>query len=220
MKEKCIPSQIYEKIVKPGDGPISRYMNRKISVRITCFLINRGIIPSPNTVTFFSILLGLLSALFTIHYPLIGGVLVQLSSIIDGVDGEIARLTGRTSRKGAFLDSVLDRLVDIAVIFAASLLLYHIVSGIFVLIFSLWLMSSAIMVSYIHARAEASLGYKLQVKGFGVFAGRDVRLFLFAIGFISYSFNHLVYLIIILFITFLSTFYVGYKVFYVALIES
>jgi CDP-diacylglycerol--glycerol-3-phosphate 3-phosphatidyltransferase len=36
--------------------------------------------------------------------------------VLDGVDGQLARLTGRSSRTGAFLDSVLDRYADLAVV--------------------------------------------------------------------------------------------------------
>jgi CDP-L-myo-inositol myo-inositolphosphotransferase len=46
---------------------------------------------------------------------LVGGLLVQLASIIDGCDGEIARLKHMSSARGAWLDTVLDRYADMAV---------------------------------------------------------------------------------------------------------
>ena len=47
---------------------------------------------------------------------LAGGVLVVLSGLLDGLDGVVARLGGRTSRWGDFLDHFLDRVVEIAIL--------------------------------------------------------------------------------------------------------
>jgi CDP-L-myo-inositol myo-inositolphosphotransferase len=46
---------------------------------------------------------------------LFAGVLIQVSSIIDGCDGEIARLKALGSRFGAFFDTILDRYADLAI---------------------------------------------------------------------------------------------------------
>jgi phosphatidylglycerophosphate synthase len=40
------------------------------------------------------------------------GLLAAVAQVLDGVDGQFARLTGQESRAGAFLDSVLDRYTD------------------------------------------------------------------------------------------------------------
>ena len=50
----------------------------------------------------------------------LGGILVQAASILDGVDGEIARASLRESPFGGFLDSVLDRAADAAVLAALA----------------------------------------------------------------------------------------------------
>jgi archaetidylinositol phosphate synthase len=47
---------------------------------------------------------------------LVGGVLVIVSGLLDGLDGVVARLSGRTSRWGDFLDHFLDRVVEIAIL--------------------------------------------------------------------------------------------------------
>src|SRR5690606_41564202 len=55
---------------------------------------------TPNQVTFVSFLLTLISAIaFATGHPLIAGLIAQLSSIVDGVDGEIARLKDRKSTR-------------------------------------------------------------------------------------------------------------------------
>lgn len=212
MKEQCRVSNVYNKLVKPWDGPVSRYINRRISLTITCFLINHGITPSPNIVTVITTLIGLFSALTIVYNPLIGGFLVELSSILDGVDGEIARLTNRTSRYGAFLDSLLDRIVDIAVITASSIYLLSILPPIYSQLLSLWFLGSSILVSYLHARGEASLSTNLQLIGIKIYASRDVRLFLLALALILYCFIPILFHIIILFLSILQTIYVVYKI--------
>jgi CDP-L-myo-inositol myo-inositolphosphotransferase len=50
-----------------------------------------------------------------------GALAVHGSSVLDGVDGEVARLRVRASPRGALLDGVLDRLVDAAVIVALGI---------------------------------------------------------------------------------------------------
>ncbi len=178
-------------LVKSADGPISKYINRKISTRITKAIIKYNIPITPNQVSIISFLLGVFSGLLFVHNNLmLGGIIVQLSSIIDGVDGELARALGRTSKFGGFFDAVLDRLADISVITGLGLLLlihngywnyispYHIVFLTIVLA-----LSGDIMVSYIHARAEASLGISLhKLCSIPVFASRDVRLFIVFVG--------------------------------------
>ena len=51
---------------------------------------------------------------------LVGGLLIQLASIIDGCDGEIARLKQMSSARGAWLDTVLDRYADLAAALAIT----------------------------------------------------------------------------------------------------
>ncbi|WP_456365812.1 bifunctional L-myo-inositol-1-phosphate cytidylyltransferase/CDP-L-myo-inositol myo-inositolphosphotransferase [Thermococcus sp.] len=92
-----------------GDGFISRHLNRKVSTEISALLVERT---SPNAMTAFTFLLGLLSAILTLANLPLSGVLYQMSSILDGVDGEIARAQMRTSRLGGYVDSLLDRYVD------------------------------------------------------------------------------------------------------------
>lgn len=211
-REPCRASEVYGKIIKPWDGPVSSYINRHISLRITCFLINHNIIPSPNLVTIITTLFGLFSALIVLYNPLLGGILVEMASILDGVDGEIARLTGKTSRYGAFLDSMLDRIVDVAVITVSTTYLLEVLDPICSQTIAMWFLSSSLLVSYMHARGEASLSTNLQLVGLKIYAGRDVRLFLISIALIVYVFSKTTYLAIILFLSNLQTIYVLYKI--------
>ena len=173
------------KLVKSTDGIVSRYINRRVSTRITMFIVKRGINISPNQMTVISSIIGALSALIYLsNNPLIAGICVQISSIIDGVDGELARILGKTSKFGGFLDSILDRFVDIAVIICISIYLIGYSANIELLtLISTLALSGDLMVSYIHARGEATLGIHPVKIGVRVgFASRDVRLFIIFLG--------------------------------------
>jgi len=96
---------------KPGDGLVSRWLNRPISQRITLLVLTmRGV--RPIHVTILNALLALPMFLLLLSGDhrglLLGAILFQVASIIDGVDGEMARATWRSSAEGASLDSLID----------------------------------------------------------------------------------------------------------------
>jgi CDP-L-myo-inositol myo-inositolphosphotransferase len=103
--------EIIRRTGKPGDGLVSRWLNRPISQRLTWLVLH---LPGarPVHVTIFNAFLAL--AIFPMLAAggqaglVAGGILFQLASILDGVDGEMARATWRTSPLGATLDSVVD----------------------------------------------------------------------------------------------------------------
>lgn len=102
-------------LIKETDGPVSRYLNRPISTRISMALA--PLRPSPDLVSVAAFALALASAaLLGGGRGLAGGLLAQAASVLDGVDGEVARLQLRGSAWGALLDGVLDRLGDAAVL--------------------------------------------------------------------------------------------------------
>ena len=135
-----------------GDGFISRHLNRKISTEISALLVERV---TPNLMTAVTFALGIASALLTLVSPPLAGVLYQLSSVLDGVDGEIARAQLRTSRLGGYTDSILDRYVDGS--FLALLAYVALNEPVWYLIAILALLGS-IMVSYSTERFKAAYG--------------------------------------------------------------
>jgi len=68
----------------------------------------------PNAVTFFGALVMLLTIPLAHTRPICAAVAMPLIGLIDNIDGIVAVRSQRVSRYGAFLDSVVDRLVDIA----------------------------------------------------------------------------------------------------------
>ena len=104
---------------KPGDGIVSRYVNRPISQSISRVLLT---IPgvTPFHATMGTAALGAAMAMCLVFGGpvglVLGAILFQAASIFDGVDGEIARATFRTSARGAMLDSVIDAATNLSFI--------------------------------------------------------------------------------------------------------
>jgi CDP-L-myo-inositol myo-inositolphosphotransferase len=108
---------------KPTDGPVSRYLNRPVSTRITMALSPARI--PPGAFSIFTAMVGLWAAWsLSASRAVVGGVFVQLASMLDGIDGETARLQWRTSERGALLDDLLDRMVDAVIIAGLGLWLW------------------------------------------------------------------------------------------------
>lgn len=104
---------------KPGDGVVSRYVNRPISQAISRMLLQLpGIAPFHASLG--NAILGIAMAICLLFGGsmglMLGAILFQAASIFDGVDGEVARATFRTSDKGAMLDSLIDALTNLAFI--------------------------------------------------------------------------------------------------------
>jgi CDP-L-myo-inositol myo-inositolphosphotransferase len=102
---------------KNTDGPVSRFVNRPLSTRLSMVLA--PLRPAPDLVSLVALVLGLAGAvLLAAGRGLAGALLVHVSSVADGVDGEVARLQLRGGPRGALLDGVLDRVADAAILAA------------------------------------------------------------------------------------------------------
>lgn len=162
------------------DGLVSRHLNRKISRPITRLLAPTGM--TPNQVTFISFLIALLaSAAFALGTNVLGGLLAQFSSIVDGVDGELARLKGLASPFGAFYDAVLDRYADAAIVLGMILWTLRFESWPGTWPLGLLALLGSLMISYSRARSEASTGVHFD-RGLVSFSSRDVRLLIVMLG--------------------------------------
>ncbi len=205
---------------KRTDGPVSRLINRRVSGRISGYIVSRNIPLTPNQASLISAAVGFLALpLYLAGQPALAGVAVQASSILDGVDGEIARARGQTSRLGGFLDSMLDRAVDIAVILGLSIYAYT--AGLppaLVLAASMLALAGDLMVSYLHARGEASLGiHPLLLGRVPSLASRDVRLFIVFLGSLASQADPRASLATLVLVAVLSLAYVALKTVDVAL---
>lgn len=104
-------------LIKETEGFMSRHVERPISLAISRRLAATSI--TPNAMTLFSVGVGLLSAPFFLSsmpaYQLTGALLFLLHSVLDGCDGELARLKFQESRWGGILDFWGDNVVHVAV---------------------------------------------------------------------------------------------------------
>ena len=109
-------TMLYRRLTKPQDGPFARWLNRPISLRLTRWLAETPI--TPNQITLALLALGLLAALLFAnggYWPMLAAaILFHAQSVLDGCDGEIARLKFMESRWGGVLDVVCDGVVTSA----------------------------------------------------------------------------------------------------------
>lgn len=108
---------------KPSDRFILRFIKVYISAPISLQLVR--ILPDirPMVLTLLAACLGISGGIvYGLGWAWIGALLAALAQILDGTDGQVARLTDNVSRLGAFLDSVLDRYMDFSLLFGV---LFH-----------------------------------------------------------------------------------------------
>jgi phosphatidylglycerophosphate synthase len=111
--------QILQASMKPGEGWVGRHLNRPISFRIAAWLLRYRVTPDMVTWATF-VLAALMFALMGwggVQGLMFGGFLYQVVSVVDCVDGDIARVSYQTSRRGATLDTALDMLANLGFFF-------------------------------------------------------------------------------------------------------
>ncbi len=168
---------------KGSDGPVARHLNRPLSRWLTRYLVRTPM--TPNQISVLSWVLSCLAAVLIAvgGYPALaaGGTVAQFASIIDGCDGEVARLKQSQSDFGGWFDAILDRYADAFLLFA---LMWHefAASGSH---FSLVVGFAAILGSYMNSyTADKYDGLmKRKLRGAAYFRlGRDVRVFVLFLG--------------------------------------
>lgn len=174
---------LIRRLFKPTDGPISKNVNRRLSTRLSAHLAYHDI--SPNAITLVSFSLAVLSAIFFYLggylFILFGGIIAQLSSVLDGCDGEIARLKFQFSTFGAWLDKVLDRYADGLIIMGITHALWISTNSEFVWLSGFLALTGTFMNSYTAAIYDDLIKTKA-LNGTAVRVGRDSRLFIIFIG--------------------------------------
>jgi choline kinase/phosphatidylglycerophosphate synthase len=169
----------------PKDGIVARKLNRPLSLSITSVLARWR--PSPNAVSLFALILAFGAAIATATRDVPGilaGILIQMTSIVDGVDGELARATFSESRFGRLLDGVLDRVGDVAILTGVAIRATGGSAGIYL---TLVLLGSAAAVSLLSMSSKDKLELvtpdslrpqieKTELLIGNLLAGRDGRL--------------------------------------------
>ncbi len=101
------------------DTHARKYTNRLFSA-IAALLLRLEL--TPNQVTALAFILGITSgAVLYGEHPMIAVALLWLSGLLDAVDGEMARRSGRSSVRGAQMDIISDRLVELSIVWGLAL---------------------------------------------------------------------------------------------------
>ena len=108
--------KLMDGVRKASDGPISRYINRPISMALSRVVVNTPV--TPNQISVSTLVISLVSAGFAVQGGYVGfliaGLLFQIASIVDGTDGEVAKLTFQSSQRGEWIDTVCDNVSYLA----------------------------------------------------------------------------------------------------------
>ena len=130
---------------------------------------------SPNTFSLIGFVITIISAIIfgintlkldtTINFSAIGSLLLLAGGFFDVIDGSVANITKTTSRKGAFIDSTLDKISETIIFLGIAI--GELANPILCLV----AVSSSLLVSYTRSRAE-TLGIDLSGVGFGERAER------------------------------------------------
>ncbi len=140
---------------------------------------------SPNFWTSVGLGFAMLSAIvygLGIEFGLIiGGILLLVSGFFDMVDGQVARVTGKTSKKGSYLDSMFDKIAEVAIFLGI------LVGGYAEPYLVLLAITLSLLVSYARAKSDA-INVKLQGVGIGERAERLLVIAIIGIiGFMEYA---------------------------------
>ncbi|AFS80925.1 CDP-alcohol phosphatidyltransferase [Candidatus Nitrosopumilus koreensis AR1] len=147
--------------------------NLRESLKPTLEKIGKGFAStglSPNFWTAAGLAIAFLSAIvyglgIGITSLVVGGILLLVSGFFDMVDGQVARVTGKTSQKGSYLDSMFDKIAETAIFLGI------LVGGYAEPYLVLLAITLSLLVSYARAKSDA-INVKLQGVGIGERAER------------------------------------------------
>jgi len=178
---KNAESKLWSNLKKKSDGPVSRYLNRPISTSISKYLLKTRI--SPNFISLFTFIIAALGAFFFFlgGYVnlVIGGIIAQFVSIIDGCDGEIARLKFQATSFGGWFDAVLDRYADGFLLFGLTYYVYVTNNNFMYIVIGFLAIMGTIMTSYTSDKYNHFM--KIHLRSYFKIT-RDVRMLIIFLG--------------------------------------
>ena len=160
---------------------------------------------TPMAMTFLGLAVAIAGAVMIGQGMLAVGALVfMLGSLLDGLDGAVARASGKESPKGAFLDAASDRLGEIAAFAGLSVAM---AGEPRILLLIVLAVGGALLVPYVRARAEME-GYD----GKGGVMGRAERIILFVLGLVLGLVEPMLWLFVgLVWITAITRFWRAYR---------
>ena len=168
---------------KTRDGPVARHLNRPVSRRLSRYLVRTAV--TPNQISLISWALSVIAAALMAlgGYPALaaGGLLAQVASIVDGCDGEIARLKYSQSKFGGWLDAVLDRYADAFLLFGLTWHVFGSTGSHLPLLIGFAAIVGSFLSSYTADKYDGLMAQRLQDTSY-FRLGRDVRVFIIFLG--------------------------------------
>ena len=166
------------------DGYVSQYLNRPLSRRVSVALASTPL--TPNHMTALSFLMAMLGAVgLATTSPwiwVVAGVLIQIASILDGCDGEIARIKLLQSPQGAWLDTVLDRYSDVAIGLAVTFAASQLDAAAWIWPAGFIATASFLMASYVTKEFQIRFGHPYPSNLVAKLKRRDLRILVIAVG--------------------------------------
>ncbi|MCK4856485.1 MAG: NTP transferase domain-containing protein [candidate division Zixibacteria bacterium] len=177
--------RLLERLSKPDDdGLVARYLNRPVSRKISALLVRTSI--TPNGISLMSFAICVIGAfIFSFGefvFAVVAGLMVQMASILDGCDGEVARLKFQSSCFGAWFDTILDRYADVAIVAGVTygFWLNHPYPTVW--LGAVFALTGFIMASYV--KKEFTIRFRSRPPDglFGRLIKRDMRIFVIMLG--------------------------------------
>jgi phosphatidylglycerophosphate synthase len=109
-------------------GIVAHYLNRPVSMLVSKWLVDTRVTPNQTTIVNFFIGIAGVWLLFSpggYLGALLGMLILHVNSVLDGVDGELARLRHESSTFGSYLDSVTDEILNTATLIGVGYNLAH-----------------------------------------------------------------------------------------------
>ena len=115
---------IFSTVGKTATGWIARNINGRISLPISKHLIKTGL--TPNMISVLINVIGMLCGPFyALGHPVIGAVFMQIATVLDRCDGEVARIKLMETKKGQWVDTLSDQLTVLSFIIGSSVGYYY-----------------------------------------------------------------------------------------------
>ena len=125
---KAAKDMLLASLRKGIDGLVSRTLNRPVSIRMSSVLAYTPL--TPNMLSVLTFVLALVAAGLMVNaWFVAGALLMHFASILDGCDGEIARLKYQTSKLGGWLDTIFDDVSNSAFAVATGFGLFNLYGG-------------------------------------------------------------------------------------------
>ena len=165
------------------EGLVSAHLNRRLSRPLAMLFARTPL--TPNQISFLSFIAAIGSLpLFLTGHNVWAGIVAQTSSVLDGVDGDLAHIKNMQTSFGGFFDAILDRYSDFAILGGLTFWALQFEArfdNMVVVAAGLAATVGSFMISYSRARAEVSFGQPFPGL-MGSLASRDARLLIVMVG--------------------------------------